>query len=187
MLARMSLTLSIVLAISNSASARAVYPWTYEELKEKSDVVIIASVASTEPFDELLEVDRRHPKNQRPEHELSIFERGTRELDAQLTTFKLKAVIKGTVNGKRVQVIHYNVGKGDPGQYQGGARVAEFQKDERRPEISNDANLLNDRSRKRQYLLFLKLRKDGKFEPASGQIDSAFSVMELRNALPFDE
>jgi hypothetical protein len=33
--------------------------------------------------------------------------------------------------------------------------------------------------RPQQYLLFLKVRKDGKFEPVSGQVDSAFSAIDV--------
>jgi hypothetical protein len=35
-----------------------------------------------------------------------------------------------------------------------------------------------------EYLLFLKLRKDGRYEPVSGRVDPEFSVRELHAPLP---
>jgi hypothetical protein len=35
-----------------------------------------------------------------------------------------------------------------------------------------------------EYLLFLKLRKDGRYEPVSGRVDPEFSVRELYTPLP---
>jgi hypothetical protein len=170
----------MLLLVAESAGARAVERWTFERLNSASDIVVIATMASTKPIDELLEIDGRHPKNQQPG--LSIFERGTRELDGQLTTFKVNTVLKGTLKAKNIQLVHYRVGDGDPGRYQGGARVAEFRKEEYRLGRSSNSDQPGKpmaTGRPQQYLLFLKVRKDGKFEPVSGQVDSAFSAIDV--------
>jgi hypothetical protein len=190
MLARPFPVICAVLLICNSAVARAVHPWTIEELNSEADVVVITTVVSTEPFDELLEIDRRHPKSQQRDGGLSIFDNGWRDLDGQLTTFALKTVLKGTVEGESLQLVHYKVDDGAPGKYQNRALVAEFRKEEYRADKASQPGVPKQRvptGRKQSYLLFLKLRKDGKFEPVSGQIDSAFSVMELRGSLPYPE
>jgi hypothetical protein len=175
MLLRIAVALCTILLIGDFAGARAIKLWTFEKLNSLADVVVVATVVSTEPIDELLEIQPR-----------STFDKtgvySKLEMEGHVTTFKVKTVLKGKIPGDEAQLVHYEIGKNLVGKYQNGPDVAEFEKEEYEPE--NSGNTVKPRKRiatgrPQHYLLFLKVRKDGKFEPVTGQVDSAFSVMKL--------
>ncbi|HEY3965366.1 MAG TPA: hypothetical protein VGM05_12495 [Planctomycetaceae bacterium] len=179
------LSLPVVLLIWNVGHARFRDNWSYDKLAKSADVVAIATIKSTvkggEPFDK--------GRSAVP------------EIDGQLSTFTVKAIVKGKVLGKELQLVHYKVsdvalkpiekdgtvtypyivnGPHFPAFRSGKVRVAISTEDGCHDE---DANLEPP-----HYLLFLKARNDGMFEPVSGQFDSALSVMMLRpEETPDDE
>ena len=171
-----------------AAQARPLEQWTFQRLNSRADVVIIASVVSTESIDELLESDPRHPKKQERDARSSIFAKlafpENIKMDARLTTFKVATVMKGEINDEEMQLVHYEVAErfliaNSPSVavFRDGRHPRNKPADDHAPEIRIATDELQ------YYMLFLKARKDGKYEPVSGQIDSAFSVVELKPQL----
>jgi len=147
------------------ADARIFKPWSYAELNEQADVVVIGTVKSTaawnEPFDKRL--------------------LGSPEMVGQLTTFRLKAVLKGKLRGGELKLVHYRVSEKET-VIINGPMLPKFREGKIRIEIGSEdgADKESESQNTPHYLLFLKSRADGKFEPVSGQVDSAFSVMLLK-------
>jgi hypothetical protein len=157
------LTLGLATLLSSQADARRVEIWSFERLGETADVVLIGTVASTEQWSEKLKAQ--------------LF---AEDLEGQLTTFDVETVFKGKDIGKHIQVIHYRVRKGI--LIENGPVLASFRKTGRRLEINSVDGVehrMDVEEGTPHYLLYLKKRSDGKYEPISGQIDSAFSVRKL--------
>ena len=102
----------------------------------------------------------------------------------QLTKFEVNGVLKGKLAERTLDLVHYTatvtgevIGPGVKVSY-ARAYVAEFP--ETKAPSEDDATRKGEGGGNQHYLLFLKRRKDGKFEPVSGQVDSACSVMLLK-------
>lgn len=154
--------------IGSSASARPMQPWSYEMLNKEADLVVLATVVSSAAGEE------RFDKRLLP---------GI-EMESRLTRFAVKAVLKGKAAGKEIDLVHFVVS--DKAEFQNrpnGPNVASFRKIGRHLEISKiDGSPVKqiENEGKPHYLLFLKGRPDEKFEPISGHVDSAFSVMTVQ-------
>ena len=150
---------------STSANARPFQVWSYDKLIKRADVVVVATVISAEKWDE---------PSDKPVMGDVVFE-------GRVTTFEVKGVLKGDVVDKEIELVHYKVAAN--GRIRGGvltitseAYVADFEEGTPRERVAaKDGEDVGAR----HYLLFLKQRKDGKFEPINGQVDSACSVMVL--------
>jgi phosphatidylserine/phosphatidylglycerophosphate/cardiolipin synthase-like enzyme len=109
-------------------------------------------------------------------------------LEGRLTTFDVETALKGQVADEQVQVIHFRAKEGK--LFAGGPLLASFRKTGRRLQIESvdgvkeKALVMEGTPR---YLLFLKKRSDGKYEPVSGRIDSALSVRTLSQIDPLLE
>lgn len=163
---RMSVRLAIVASLALSCSradARRIESWSFQRLKESADLVVVASVASTKQWPEKVQDD--------------LF---GKDLEGQLTTFNVAAVFKGQDIGKHIEVVHYRVKEGV--LLQDGPILACFRKTGLRlgieavDGVKHKAEVMEGTP---YYLLFLKKRSDGKYEPVSGQIDSGLSVRKL--------
>ena len=165
MLIRFLTGLSTMVLIATSVHARHVELWSYEKLSKRADVVVVATAISTDAWDEASEEE--------PQMGGVVFA-------GQLTKFEVKGVLKGKVTDQRLDLVHYratHVGT----RLTSGVKVihahaytAEFhtvQKPSKPGRTRDDGPP--------HYLLFLTAREDGKFEPVSGQVDSACSVMIL--------
>jgi len=158
--------LFVVAVLSAPADARIIQTWNYDKLTKTSDIVVVATVASTGGWDDPADM---------PEMGDVVFK-------GQLTGFDIQSVLKGEVPGKELNLVHYVVianGTTLPGGVKlvtSQAYVADFQK-----VFPTRGGMQGG---KPNYLLFLKQRKDGNFEPVSGQIDSACSVMLLQPEAP---
>jgi hypothetical protein len=146
---------------SHRAGARALPSWPYERLLKEADVVVIAKASSVTDTGE---TTRDNPWKA--------------EFVGLNTTFEVQATLKGTVENDKLQVLHYRL----------------------KPDvlINNGPTLVSFRLRgmtittkeakvelgKPSYLLFLKKRKDRRYEPVSGQVDPALSVREMYRPLP---
>ena len=62
------------------------------------------------------------------------------------------------------------------GEIDDGPSLVAFPRNETVVSIDNGA-----RNQGPDYLLFLKARKDGKYDPVSGQVDPSFSARELKD------
>lgn len=67
--------------------------------------------------------------------------------------FAIKHILKGKEEAKKIDVLHFRTDN----QYPNGPQLAKFRL-------------------KNEYLLFLKSRTDGRYEPLSGQIDPVLSM-----------
>jgi hypothetical protein len=156
--------LFVVVALSAPAYARPIKRWNYDKLSRSSDVVVVATAASTEDWDD----------------PAGMPQLGEVVFKGQLTSFKIQGVLKGEVREDKLELVHYTVtanGRQSPGpglktHVTSRAYVADFR-------------IAAPRKRGKEggtphYLLFLKRRNDGNFEPVSGQVDSANSVMLLQ-------
>jgi hypothetical protein len=85
---------------------------------------------------------------------------------AQTTSFEVLQVLKGKAEGKTVRVLHFAFKPGEPGPDNGPGLMSFETKDA--PD----------------HILFLRARKDGRYEPVTGEYDPDLSVRELRFLIP---
>src|SRR5260221_592914 len=82
-----------VLLIATMAHARRVELWSYEKLSKRADAVVVATVISTDAWDE-------------PDEEPQT---GSVVFAGQLTKFEIKGVLKGKVTDRTLELVHYRV------------------------------------------------------------------------------
>jgi hypothetical protein len=89
------------------------------------------------------------------------------------TEFKVLTVLKGKVKGGTLTLFHF--------------RAPESSVDCQSPEVDGPSLVAFDPKAegRPRYLLFLKVRADGRYEPVSGQVDPDVSVARLDG--PADE
>ena len=143
------------------ANARRIDVWAYEKLLKEADLVVIATVKST------VATDDRLKENPWKEKFLGLN-----------TTFSVKAIVKGKIEGDSIKVLHYKLEEGV--RIVNGPLLVTFRA---------NSMLLEGKTKRAElgppeYLLFLKLRKDGRYEPVTGQIDPQLSVRELYQFVP---
>lgn len=89
------------------------------------------------------------------------------ELIGKETKFSVRAVLKGKLEGESLTLLHFRLKGLMPPN---GPMLISFQ--------------ISDKARPSpEYLLFLKRRTDGRFEPVAGQVDSVLSVRQIDGAL----
>ena len=94
------------------------------------------------------------------------------------TTFHVAAVLKGKVEGDKFRVFHYRL---KPGVLtEDGPLLVSF----RQHGININTREAEVALGRPDYLLFLRKRKDGRYEPVSGQVDPVLSVREMYSPLP---
>src|SRR5204862_7713644 len=94
------------------------------------------------------------------------------------TEFSIKHLLKGEEGKSRLKVLHYRLDKGvsilkGPSLLAFRSKSSAVKSEDSKIEIP-----------KPEYLLFLRARKDGRYEPVAGQIDATTSVRELLSPLP---
>lgn len=156
-------------------SARVSDLWDYKRLFKEANLIVIASAMASERTADRL-----------TDHPWPV------EIVGRNTSFEVRHVVKGKRLMGRLKVLHYEFGdcrkdaRGRPRR-------------DRRPTPIIDGPLFvtfrakplrvklkaGERSVPRpEYLLFLKRRKDGRFEPVSGPLDPQDSVRTLFADLP---
>ena len=153
-------------------SARKVEDWSYERLFKEADLVMIGSVQGWGPA-----------KVEWPE---KVFDKV--RFKGKKTAFHPRSVLKGEEAFPCTWVLHFSYKKGAT-PYDDGPSLVTFLKKplliEVKPREKEEANDLKPkRAGNRavsppEYLLFLKQRKDGMYEPVSGQLDAALSVRAI--------
>jgi hypothetical protein len=153
--------------------ARKVGDWSYERLFKEADLVMIGSVegwgsAKAQQWSE------------------KIFEKA--RFEANKTAFTPLLVLKGEPAFVCTWLLHFSYKKGAT-PYNDGPSLVSFLKKpliiEVKPRKKEEPNELKPKRAGKsvvsppEYLLFLKQRKDGMYEPVSGQLDAAFSVRAL--------
>jgi hypothetical protein len=152
--------------------ARKVGDWSYERLFNEADLVMIGSVEGW-----------GLAKAQWSE---KIFDKA--RFDAKKTAFTPLSILKGEPAFVCIWLLHFSYKKGAE-TYEDGPSLVSFLKKpviiEMKPGEKEEPKELKPKGtgqsmvRPLEYLLFLKMRKDGLYEPVSGQLDAALSVRAL--------
>ena len=149
------------------AAARILDDWPYERLFKEADVVVIGTAVSTKDATDTF-VDDRWPH----------------EFVGQDTTLEVLQVLKGEASVKRITVLHFKFGKltkkaaAEAGNLVLTIDGPEFVSFRTKPEKIEIAGT-GLPAHRFEYLLFLKKRADGRYEPVSGRIDPNLSMREL--------
>ncbi len=171
----------IQLSTGQAALARKVEHWPYQRLFAEADLVVIAQAVSSAPSDE--------PWGEEASGWQVKFQ-------AVHTKFSVMTVLKGQPC-KSVQLVHFQYPANIKLALENGPQFATFlnpatpirlrvERVPAQPRQNTKQQQLRSLPQKQvslqippNYLLFLKSRTDGRFEPVSGQIDSRLSVRDL--------
>jgi hypothetical protein len=145
----LAMTILAVGWLAVPVSAQPFYLWTFAELDDKSDVVVIASWVGTTDTGIKTEITDLSPG-------LPVV-----EMNAE---FKVLLIFKGTVPSGPVTLLHYRL---DPDRMGGGGGCG------------NCGTQLDFSKGPSVYLLFLKHDPDNRYQPTSGQVFPDHSVMAL--------
>ena len=160
----------LIVLLPTSAFARPVAHWPYEKLMQESDLVVISTVVSVVEFDGTirLPVDWSF-------------------LVAQVTTFDVHGVLKGEIDSETLELIHCRIGDLGGGTLWNWPTLAHFELEERTSatETAGNVNAVPTQEIELSYLMFLKRRDDGRYEPVSGQVDSALSFRKVTGPTEF--
>jgi len=154
----------VVLLTTTIAYSRVpIRDWSYKQLLAESDLVVIANALET----------RQVPNgDDMSKNGLQSFPYSFQQVD---TTFHVQVVLKGKLEGKQLRLVHFRYAPKTVDIDSGPSLVA-FSKDESVVSVENGVLIHGP-----VYLLFLKARKDGRYDPISGQVDPDFSVRELKD------
>jgi hypothetical protein len=147
------------------ALARQIESWPYARLFKEADLIVIATAERTSDT-------KDRPKTRRW------------ELVRQVTVFSVHRTLKGKVEGPTVRVLHFRLPRGKLAE--DGPLLVSFRTKSRVIKRVVDGAREEVQLSKGEYLLFLKARNDGRYEPVSGQIDPVLSVRELSQPSPLD-
>jgi hypothetical protein len=157
-------TFGVVAIIALPVNARLLEDWPYERLFKEADVVVIAKAGDTSDTK-----DRFSTKGWKI------------EFIGQDTKFLAQSVLKGkTGDDKKLTVLHYRLPEGV--QIENGPLLVRFRKDSVMLQGTINGAAFKAGLGRPEYMLFLRLRKDGRYEPVSGEIDPSLSVRELHSA-----
>jgi len=139
------------------AAGRLIENWPYERLFKEADLVVIAEATAVADADDP-----------------APFERVRDLLQAQVTTFAVEHALKGKPAGAEIRVLHFRLnGKKE---IDNGPMLVAFRTKPAEVALRDGPTVAVGKG---TYLLFLKVRKDGRYEPVSGQYDPVLSVREL--------
>ena len=156
------LIFAVLLLTANTSDARPIRNWTYNDLLKESDLVVIANVTDTKVVPTTDDVS------------VNGLARLGRDFQQLETVFLVRVIVKGEHKQERLHLVHFGIGPKTESM-PNGPMLIEFSKSDR------IARTLTGKERVygRDYLLFLKIRNDGKYDPVTGQVDSVLSVREL--------
>jgi hypothetical protein len=141
------LTLGCFLATIVTADARVIQPWSYQQLLDKSDLVVIATPTATGDTKEHIA--------------LPGFE-AQRVIGVE-TRFAVSAVLKGDKAIKDLVLHHYRSDVKETPRDIAAGYV---------PSVPNGPTFVYfEPAKKREFLIFLVREADGRYAPAFGQVD----------------
>jgi hypothetical protein len=151
----------LIVGLPQILNGRYVQPWSYEEMLEKADLVVVAEWVSTKDTEERTVLPRIEP--------------AIRVIGVN-TEFEVGIVLKGSRDIKNLTLHHYKL---------------EFKEDSFRAEAPQLVDIQvpefrdgRDYPGGGRFLLFLKHEPDGRYVPITGQTDPAvFSVLQLGVAI----
>jgi hypothetical protein len=158
---RVSSILAVLVCIAPSADARFRKYWSQEELFRESNLVVIAEAVKSEIS-----------KDTFP----SQFYTSKASFEGIITVFKVNLVLKGNESAKSIRVLHFKLRPGSVGIFGlvDGPCLVSFATE--LVEVSFKGGTARQ---KPSYLLFLKKKADGRYEPVTGQVDPDDSVREM--------
>lgn len=142
---------------NSPVAARALPSWPYEKLFKEADLVVVVVAKATEDTDD----KPTHPDMKQ-------------DFVGLESIFEVRGCMKGKADGEEIKVLHFRLKEGFA--IKNGPCLVNFSAKAR--EVTNEKGGTRIQARP-EYLLFLKARKDGRFEPLSGQYDPALSVREM--------
>jgi hypothetical protein len=157
---RIKICLSLLLAFSipSLLFARLVRPWTYQEMFDKADLVVIAAWVSTKDTDE-------HSTLQDVEPPVKVI--------GVTTEFETRLVLKGANNIKKLQLHHYRFQNENDALWANRPSLVII----RAPVRAKDGFEYPGGG---TFLLFLTKEADGRYAPVTGQTDpAALSALHL--------
>lgn len=161
-LSYLSVIAVLVIFVAPTA-ARRIENWPYERLFKNSDLVIIGTTEGTVDTKDRFKTEGWEV-----------------EFIGQETTLTVRTTLKGDIKGeKKVQVLHYRLPKGV--KVVNGPLLVSFRKEPLPLKGTINGRAFKAALGRPDYLLFLRARPDGRFEPISGQVDPALSVRELHS------
>ena len=145
-------TLAALFAVTCLGDARPIAQWTYEQLTEDADLVVIATPTETTDKDKT-----EIPNLQRAGADGKYTPVPAVGIE---TKFQVLAVLKG--DKKRKDFVLYHLRQAKAENVPNGPQLIAF-----------------DLKGQRRYLLFLKREADGRFVSVTGQTDAAVGVRDL--------
>jgi hypothetical protein len=150
---------AFLLGFTSIAGARAVRFWPYQELLDKSDLVVLATPAATNDTQERIDLP-----GFTGQHVIGVE-----------TRFTVSAVLKGDKALKDFVLHHYR-----PYAYlENGVRITMVPNG---PTFISFTPATNPTIPTRTYILFLLHEADGRYAPVIGQTDPGIGVREVRPA-----
>jgi hypothetical protein len=159
---------AVALGTPQEAAARRITPWAYDDLMNGAGLVVVARATASE-----WEGDPRDP--------------GPGGLVGVNTRFSVSLTLKGEAPKAGPTVLHFQWGKARSNEElerraRNPPNLVHFRTEALRVEVCGAAVDVPAPD----YLLFLKKRPDGRYEPVSGQTDPDQSVRELFGGLSKD-
>jgi hypothetical protein len=139
------------------ASARALPDWPYDKLFKEADLVVVAEAKGAEDCD-----DRPTDPGMKD------------DFQGRTSTLEVRGTLKGKAAGAEVNVLHFRLRDGV--RIENGPCLVAFRTASVGVTLPRGGKVELSRP---HYLLFLKQRKDGRYEPVSGEYDPALSVREM--------
>ena len=158
---RWALAVALLATGVGPAAARLLPSWPYDKLFREADLVVLARPVSSADSGEVA-----RPGGWKV------------EFIGVNTKFEAKAVLKGKLEGDQLTVLHHRLRDGV--QVVNGPLLVSF----RLRGLAVQTKAAKAILARPDYLLFLKRRADGRYEPVSGPVDPELSVREVMPPLP---
>jgi hypothetical protein len=158
---RWALAIALAATSTSPAAARLIPSWPYDKLFREADLVVLARPLSSVDSGET-----------RKDNLWKVAFLGVK------TEFETNAVLKGKLEGDKLTVLHYRLPKGV--LLEDGPMLVTF----RLHGLLVETKTAQIGLGRPDYLLFLKRRTDGRYEPVSGPIDPLLSIREVMPPLP---
>ena len=148
-----------LLLAGSQGFGRGVEPWPYEKLMKEADLVVVAAFESAEDTADV----PTHPEMKRTEWFVG-----------RTSTLEVRGILKGKP-AEQIKIRHFRLNKDKVGHIPNGPDLVEFRNGDTTIKIKGYMEAQYGRV---EYLLFLKSRKDGRYDPVSGECDPSLSVRE---------
>ncbi len=158
----------LAVAVSWTAFARLVEDWSYERLFKESDLIVIAQPTKSENSTDRL---RDNPWKT--------------EFLGVNTKFHVEHVLKGNFDVAELTLLHFKT----DALIVNGPSLVSFRTNSLKYVIQKEGHAGKEveNAGPGTYLLFLRTRADGRFQPVSGQVDPVFSVREIAMPIAAEE